>query len=50
MTMYMKAGELPAIPVTASICDSGTSTARPMEDRILSTSAFPSASIDASQV
>lgn len=33
ITMYTNAGELPATPVTASILDSGTSTARPTAPR-----------------
>ncbi len=37
MTMYMKAGELPAIPVIASMSDSGTSTARPTASSISAT-------------
>ena len=50
MTMYMKAGELPAMPVMASIWDSGTSAMRPTDSRMSATFSFSAEVILASQV
>jgi len=50
ITMYMKAGELPAMPVIASIWDSGTSATSPTDSRMSATFSFSAGDIFASQV
>jgi len=50
ITMYMKAGELPAMPVMASIWDSGTSATKPTDSRTSATLSFSAEVMSASQV